>query len=131
MNINELREYRDALQREIAFCPPENAPLKTWARAEAAAARAARDADDNAFVFALLDEVDALTARLDKLERLVEGIAAIQWQDLRQNTQTLRRDDQCPGTNYCFDREERGETACDGCEYQPSDEVLAIMQGPY
>ncbi len=70
MNIQELRNTRARLEHLINYCPPDSAPDHVWARSEEAAIKADEQWHQLQPVFALLDAIDELTARLERLERL-------------------------------------------------------------
>jgi len=65
MNINELRELKVTLERRMKYCPPDDASPRVFEVAERLAISAAKQYDEMAPVFALLDAVDGLAARLD------------------------------------------------------------------
>ena len=79
MDLNELRETKAKLEHVVNYCPPETASDYAWEAAcisdyewEAACIAAESAAERYAELedsFALLDAVDALTARLDQIEK--------------------------------------------------------------
>ena len=68
MNLNELREIKARLEQVIDYSPPDNAPDIQWERAINRAAQAQEQLDDLAPVFALLNAMDDLAARVNRLE---------------------------------------------------------------
>lgn len=68
MNINDLREAKEQLERAIEYVPSDNAPIRAFEIAEMAALTAQHRYDDLAPVFALMDAIDGLTARIKSLE---------------------------------------------------------------
>jgi len=70
VNIQELREYRERLERALNYCPTGSVPIAVFDRAQEAAFRADEQMHHMLPTFALLDAIDILAARLDKLERM-------------------------------------------------------------
>jgi len=71
MNIEALREERQALQARIDYCPPENASNTRLDIAIRAGDKASDRLDDLAPTFALLDAIDELAARLDTISKIM------------------------------------------------------------
>jgi len=69
-DIKWLRTLENFLEEMIAFCPPDDAPERLFEMAEARAEGAQERFDMLEPVFALLDAVEDLAARLERLERL-------------------------------------------------------------
>jgi peptide subunit release factor 1 (eRF1) len=74
MNINDLRELRERLEALVDYCPPDDAPARKFVQAEKAALWAREQLDELAPVFALLDELNRLSLRLELLSA-ADGLA--------------------------------------------------------
>ena len=70
MNIQELRETKVKLEQVMNYCPPESSANHVWEAAEKRAMIAKNRLAKMETTFALLDAIDDLTARLERLERL-------------------------------------------------------------
>jgi len=70
MDIDELRELREQLEEALNYCPPDNASPRLFKIAEARAEKAGKILEELEPVFALLDAIDDLAARMERLERL-------------------------------------------------------------
>ena len=70
MNIQELRETKIKLEHMVNYCPSDGASIAAFDRAEEAAFRADEQLRQIAPTFALLDVINELTARVERLERL-------------------------------------------------------------
>ena len=70
MDIAELRELREQLEETLNYYPPDDASPRLFEIAEARAAKAEQILEALEPIFALLDAIDDLAARLERLERL-------------------------------------------------------------
>lgn len=70
MDLNELREIREHLQKALNFCPSDDAPMHLFWQAERRAEWAEKTLGNLLPVFAVLDALDALSARVSWLEEL-------------------------------------------------------------
>ena len=76
MSLNSIRRLRKALNETIDYSPEENAPQQYCESAERSALKAQDRLEELAPIFALLDAVDALTAKVNIMtEILVKAYA--------------------------------------------------------